>query len=421
MKRKATALLFVGLMVTVLLVAVVSALSAASDPPRDAQFPVQSEPVGEPRLPAQNTPPLPAEKPVNGLFYGDGDYLSGRYEIVGYSPPLTTGVRTRATMYRDRDASGWLYFALVVDRSVNDNVFGNVSNNQPDRAYLDTAGWGSAKHDFGQLWGSDHMMFKMSCISPTQVFTWYHGYIYAEGNASNPTRLGPWLSGPGDGSTGGGNPPPTLVSASSLMWNMNKAVWDVTLGGARTEYNTWKSPATNGAADTSVIDELGYPPPGVQYTDNITFNKTYSWEWPLVYEFAFYWPEVCNIPPAFDLLVIGAHNSPSKDGDEDVPLAVDLAYFTAKGSAKKVVLEWATTRETNNVGFNLYRAMSLDEVRTLVNKNIIPSGVSPAGGGAVYRFTDAGLEKKTTYFYWLQDVPMDGKSGLSQPLEVRTK
>src|SRR5690606_309708 len=55
---------------------------------------------------------------VNGLFYGDGDYML-------YSPIATVPSGTTMYAFLDEQADGTriLYIALVVSRAVNDNVF----------------------------------------------------------------------------------------------------------------------------------------------------------------------------------------------------------------------------------------------------------------------------------------------------------
>jgi hypothetical protein len=122
----------------------------------------------------------------------------------------------------------------------------------------------------------------------------------------------------------------------------------------------------------------------------------------------------------FDVFVVTAHNSPMKGGTDPAPLAVDLIYFAAEGAKKSVVLSWATIDEVDNLGFNLWRANSLDGEKVQINDELIPSQVSPAGGGAVYEYVDTKLKNNTAYYYWLQDVDIYGNVGWSDPVEATT-
>ncbi|MBW1789710.1 MAG: hypothetical protein JRK53_24365, partial [Deltaproteobacteria bacterium] len=80
---------------------------------------------------------------VNGLFYGDGDYL--HYNLYAENPG-------RAKLYYYVDDSSapqiYLYAALVLSHNVNDNVFGekncNTGGGNPglDATYLGTADTG---------------------------------------------------------------------------------------------------------------------------------------------------------------------------------------------------------------------------------------------------------------------------------------
>lgn len=367
-------------------------------------------------LPAQGTradEAAPQAAPtVNGLFYGDGDYT--RYTEYAVSPPLEEGGRTRGTLYKSEVISGdgdtWLYFAMVVDRSVNDNVFAERLGNAADREYLDSAGWRNNGHTFDQLYVSDNAGVVLSCGN---VYSWYHGYIYDLDDDQDPTEAD-WLSGPEDDSTGGGTPPPSLVSASSLQWNMNNTAWDVTEGGTRA-YANWKSPDLDG--DNVITDEIGYPPISAQYTDSLTFETTISWEWPLVYEFAFNFSEDCTEMPARTMFV-NQHNSPSKDDTHDVPTAVELLSFEATSGKNPIVLTWETASEIDSLGFNLYRAEALLEKRTKINDSLIPTNLPPGSlTGAEYSYTDRYGKPGITYYYWLETVDMHGGGELYGPIK----
>lgn len=269
---------------------------------------------------AAQEPATPSAAPtVDGLFYGPAGYPdSNNYIFLSSNPG-------RGDIHYYLDGTT-LYVAVVVQRSANDNVFAITSGGGADQSYVISAGWsgGGANHRFSALTGSDHMELELSCDNGAIDESWIHGYVYDADNDSNPAEAD-WLSGPGDNSQGG--PPPTdvtlIATASSLMWNLNNYAsggspgWDITLGGTRTSTSTYKSPASGGATDDDVTDEDGYP---ADENQPITFDETHGWEWPLVYEMAIDVTNCAGTP--ISLNVPTAHNSPAKEGGEDVPIVV---------------------------------------------------------------------------------------------------
>jgi uncharacterized repeat protein (TIGR01451 family) len=93
----------------------------------------------------------------------------------------------------------------------------------------------------------------------------------------------------------------------------------------------------------------------------------------------------------------------------DTPTAVDLVSFTAASTPWNVVISWETAMESNTLGFNLYRATSLDGERVLLNPDLIPSQ-SLGGIGAVYQFIDTDIQLGNTYYYWLEFIDASGKT-----------
>lgn len=105
---------------------------------------------------------------------------------------------------------------------------------------------------------------------------------------------------------------------------------------------------------------------------------------------------------------------------DEVPQAVELLYFTGEARDSVVVLDWATASETDNYGFNIYRATSLDGTQTHLNGKLIPSKVAPGSPyGAEYQFIDASAEPGVLYYYWLEDVDLDIFATLHGPVEVK--
>ena len=112
---------------------------------------------------------------VNGLFYGDGD--NQRYPSTPYAQS-EYGSNLYLTLINNT-----LYVALVVDRSVNDNVFAGKSSGQGGDPtaddYLASAGWGSGGNLSAlRRMDSEFAEFNFTVGTGTnqQTFTWQQGY-----------------------------------------------------------------------------------------------------------------------------------------------------------------------------------------------------------------------------------------------------
>ena len=104
---------------------------------------------------------------------------------------------------------------------------------------------------------------------------------------------------------------------------------------------------------------------------------------------------------------------------DEVPQAVELLYFTATPDGNAINLDWATASETDNFGFNLYRATALDGEQTQLNEGLIPSLVAPGSPyGAEYSFVDETAEPGVLYYYWLEDVELSMITTLHGPVEA---
>jgi hypothetical protein len=102
------------------------------------------------------------------------------------------------------------------------------------------------------------------------------------------------------------------------------------------------------------------------------------------------------------------------DINNDCPTAITLASFTATPKSKKVILEWTTGDETDNLGFNVYRAATKDGEYVKLNPSLILSKVG-TGLGTTYEFVDSTVKNGTAYFYKLEDVDINGVKTLHGP------
>jgi hypothetical protein len=136
----------------------------------------------------------------------------------------------------------------------------------------------------------------------------------------------------------------------------------------------------------------------------------------------YYWLEVVDIYGQSELYgPVDAQVEENQSDLPDTPPALELLWFEAKGGQEYVELSWETASETDNLGFNLYRAASLDGERDQVNAELIPTQVLPGSVfGAVYTYEDTTVMPSQTY-YWLEVVDIYGESELYGPVEAQVE
>jgi len=110
-------------------------------------------------------------------------------------------------------------------------------------------------------------------------------------------------------------------------------------------------------------------------------------------------------------------HSPSQGGQiEDYSvsfgavLPVDLSSFTGKEAAGQVVLDWQTSMEFNNEGFEVQRSTDNSEFSIIgwVEGDGNSTGVNS------YSYEDINIKKNITYYYRLNQIDTDGSSKFSQ-------
>ncbi|MCB5247571.1 MAG: endonuclease [Candidatus Cloacimonetes bacterium] len=109
--------------------------------------------------------------------------------------------------------------------------------------------------------------------------------------------------------------------------------------------------------------------------------------------------------------------SPFYRVDLEDPLPVELAGFTATISVDNHVnLLWVTQSETGVQGFYVFRGLSDN-----LNNAILASPLIAATNSSQqqsYVFTDTGLESDGIYYYWLQNMDLDGGSAWHGPISI---
>jgi len=106
------------------------------------------------------------------------------------------------------------------------------------------------------------------------------------------------------------------------------------------------------------------------------------------------------------------------DSTEANVVPVELSTFAARTDAKDgVMLEWATSSETNNYGFYIERSID--------NENFKQIGFVMGSGNSSkeisYSYIDADAYEVGTYYYRLRQVDFDGKFEYSSIVSVNVK
>ena len=98
--------------------------------------------------------------------------------------------------------------------------------------------------------------------------------------------------------------------------------------------------------------------------------------------------------------------------------AIELASFTAQRDKKSVIINWTTATETNNAGFNIYRAYGDGEYVIINGSEIIPAD-GEGVNGASYQFIDTSVRNRfKKYSYKLGAVSLDGLEEMNGPISV---
>jgi len=89
---------------------------------------------------------------------------------------------------------------------------------------------------------------------------------------------------------------------------------------------------------------------------------------------------------------------------------VDLFGFTAASTPRAIQLDWNTAQESNVIGFNLYRADTLNGLKLKLNSELNPALAPGQLMGHTYRHFDKTSKAGNTYYYWVEWVGTDGSS-----------
>ena len=102
---------------------------------------------------------------------------------------------------------------------------------------------------------------------------------------------------------------------------------------------------------------------------------------------------------------------------EDDTLPVTLSSFTAMVSANNnVQIQWVTQSETGVSGFRLYRGTS-QYMQEAISLNVFVPATNTSVA-QVYQYTDAELMEPGLYYYWLENLDLDGSSMVHGPVTI---
>ena len=128
--------------------------------------------------------------------------------------------------------------------------------------------------------------------------------------------------------------------------------------------------------------------------------------------------KVAAITPSQITLVFGFKTGfTSAGGDQtfDETLPVELSSFTAIPTAEYFVrLNWVTQSETGVSGFKIYRGRNND-LAEATDMNVFIEATN-TGTTQMYSYVDNELTGDGTYYYWLQNIDLDGGSRYYGPV-----
>jgi subtilisin family serine protease len=105
-------------------------------------------------------------------------------------------------------------------------------------------------------------------------------------------------------------------------------------------------------------------------------------------------------------------------GDPPQTSLVELARLQAIPQGSIIRVEWETSTEINNLGFNVYRRALPDGQVLQLNEALIPTRSLSPPEGAAYTLPDAGVEPGSPYEYKLEAVGVHGQTTSYDPVQV---
>ena len=86
---------------------------------------------------------------------------------------------------------------------------------------------------------------------------------------------------------------------------------------------------------------------------------------------------------------------------------VELAAFNVQAFSDRVILNWRTETETDNIGFHIFRTTLPDGKREKVTSRMI-DGAGNSSSARNYKWDDTDVQVEKSYRYWLASVSTKG-------------
>lgn len=195
--------------------------------------------------------------------------------------------------------------------------------------------------------------------------------------------------------------------------------------GDRITYTIWvTSVASVPVYNVPITDRI---PAGTSYAPGSAVPTPISGPDPLVWNLATLQPGV-PYSVSFAVFVLGANeagsilnvayvgNNPVTPTNEIVhffaPTAIELSSFAAsrgitRGGEPIVTVRWTVASEANTLGYRVFRS----ETNNRATAVLMTGGVIAATGtGGSYDWMDAAAATDRTYYYWLQEIELDGRT-----------
>lgn len=107
--------------------------------------------------------------------------------------------------------------------------------------------------------------------------------------------------------------------------------------------------------------------------------------------------------------------APNNGGDQSLP--VELSELTAQYKDRVIILNWKTSSETENAGFNVYRSISDQSSFVKVNNELIV-GAGNTTQSQSYRYEDRKIITGYRYYYKIEDVSFANEKKFSPIISV---
>ncbi|MBN2460272.1 MAG: choice-of-anchor E domain-containing protein [Candidatus Cloacimonetes bacterium] len=185
----------------------------------------------------------------------------------------------------------------------------------------------------------------------------------------------------------------------------NLAVFDGTIDYAGASGYTWANVENQNTWNHS-------------YTDLSLFTSTFPVCWWTNSGYAIFGEGSTNIDASIDTQA-WAQACIWYEYEGDEPSPVELSSFTAIYFDGLPTLNWTTQSEINNLGWNVYRSnSSLYSEASQLNTLLIP-GQGTSTTPHDYEYVDqTEVVSNNTYWYWIEDVSMDGETNTHGPIDL---